>query len=127
LSSNLDEQVEEQFLVESHERVENVVNGEDDVEIGDRQKPEFLCFEPLRFLECSTRGAMPIFSGFVVEFPTFTFRADFQDTTQSRRAAIHDGAHNFGLFIRKAMSFFVFANMFAEDVSHFELRPRLLR
>ena len=100
-----------------------MVNGEDYVKIMNRQDPFLLRFEPLRFLESPTRGAMPIFSGFIVELPTLTFKADSQNAAHCWRAAIHDGVHDFRLLIRKPMRTLVFSNMFAEDVSHFVFRP----
>ena len=91
------------------------------------QQPFLLCFEPLSFLESAALGAMAILARLIKELPTLTFGASFQDPSESRCAARHNGAHGFGLLIRKPMSLFVFTDMFAEDVSHVVFHPWLLR
>lgn len=123
LCGGFNEKIEKKFLIESHQRIENMVNREDHMIIMDRQNPEFLSFEPLRLFKRTALGAMPILAGLIKELPTLAFGASLQDTTQGRRAASHDRAHGFGLLIRKSMSFFVFPNMFAEDVSHVVFHP----
>lgn len=104
-----------------------MINGEDDMEIMNGQNPFFLVFEPLRFLESPTLGTVSILSSLVVKLPTLTFRTSLQHSTHSGRAAIEYCAHGFMLLIRKPMRLFIFANMFAEDVSHIVFPLWLLR
>lgn len=104
-----------------------MVNGEDHMIIVNRQHPDLLRFEPLRLFKRAALWTMPIFAWFIAELPAFTFDASLQDSTESRRAAIQNGAHGFRLFIGKPMSAFVIANVFAEDVSHIVFHPWLLR
>ena len=87
------------------------------------QEPDFLRFEPLRLFKRAALGAVTILARLIAEFPAFTFDASLQDSTEGRSAAIQDGAHSFGLFIRKPMSAFVIADVFAEDVSHVVFHP----
>ena len=102
-----------------------MVNGEDDLEIMNWQNPFLLRFQPLRFLESPTLGTMAILSGFVVKFPLLTFGivTQFEYPAHCRRAAIDNRTHGFLLLIRKPMSFFICAHMFAEDVSHVVFHP----
>lgn len=104
-----------------------MVNGEDDMKIMNGQNPFLLVFQPLRFLESPTLGTVSILSGFIVKLPFFTFGTSLQNSAHRRRAAIDNRAHGFRLLIRKPMSFFVRAHMFAEDVSHIVFHPWLLR
>ena len=80
-------------------------------------------FEPLRLFKRAALWAMPILARLIAEFPAFTFEASLHHSTEGRRTTIHDGAHGFGLFIRKPMSAFVIADVFAEDVSHVVFHP----
>jgi hypothetical protein len=100
-----------------------MVDGEDDMEIMNGQDPFLLVFEPLRFLKSPTLGAVSIFSGFVVKLKILAFETHLQDAAQSRRTTNENGAHGFGLLIRKWMRFFIFPNMFAENASHIIFRP----
>jgi hypothetical protein len=67
-------------LIETNQRIENVVDGEDDMEIMNGQDPSFLVFEPLRFLECPTLGTVPILSSLVVKLPIHAIGAHLHDT-----------------------------------------------
>jgi hypothetical protein len=126
LSRHFEEQVVEQLLIESDQGIEEVVNGEDDVIVGNGQDPELLGFEPLGFFEGATLRAMAILTGLVMAFPAFTDRANLQDATESGRAAIQNGTDGFGLLIRKVMSAFVFAYVLAENLSDTEFRPLIV-
>ena len=66
---------------------------------------------------------MTVLAGFIVKFQPLTYKAHLHHAAHCRRAAIDDCAHGFGLLIRKPMSLFIFANMFAEDVSHSVFHP----
>ena len=103
-----------------------MVNGEDDMIIVNGQQPNLLRFEPLRLFKRAALCTVTILARLIAELPTFTFRALLQNSTEGRRAAIQDGAHGFGLLIRKPMSAFVIADMSAEDVSHVIFHPWLL-
>ena len=87
------------------------------------QQPDLLRFEPLGFFKCAALWAVTILARLIAEFPTLTFGASLQDSAERGRAAIQDRAHGFGLFIRKPMSAFVIADVFAEDVSHIVFHP----
>ncbi len=100
-----------------------MVNGENDVKIMDGQDPFLLGFQPLRFLERPALGTMAILAGFEMKFPFLALVAYLQNSTHCRRAAIDNRAHGFRLLIRKPMSFFVFANMFAENLCHIVFPP----
>lgn len=99
-----------------------MVNGEDDMEIMDGQYPFLLVFEPLRLLKRAALWTVPILARLIAEFPAFAFIAFLPHAPHGRRAAIQDGAHSFRLRIRKPMSAFVIADVFAEDVSQIEAR-----
>lgn len=90
LSSNFDEEIEEEFLIESHQVIENMVDGEDDMEIMDGQDPFLLVFEPLCFLERAAFWAMTILARLITEFPlpALLIIAPLQDTTECRCATI---------------------------------------
>ena len=77
----------------------------------------------MRLFKRAALWAMPILAGLIAEFPTFTFDASLHHSTKSRSTTIHNGAHGFGVFIRKPMSVFVIADVFAEDVSHVVFHP----
>ncbi len=87
------------------------------------QQPDLLRFEPLRFFKRAALWAMTILARLIAEFPAFTFDASLHHSTEGRSTTIHDGAHGFGLLIRKPMSAFVITNVFAEDVSHIVFHP----
>ena len=89
----------------------------------DRQQPDLLRFEPLRFFKRAALWAMPILARLIAELPAFTFDASLQDSTEGRSAAIQDSAHGFRLLIRKPMSAFVITDVSAEDVSHVVFHP----
>ena len=57
------------FLIPPHEWVENMIDGKDYMEIGDRQKPDLLSFQPLCFFKTPTFWAMAVFAGAVAELP----------------------------------------------------------
>lgn len=90
LSSDFDEEIEEEFLIESHQVIENMVDGEDDMEILDGQDPFLLVFEPLCFLERAAFWAMTILARLITEFPlpTLLIVAPFQDTAECGSATI---------------------------------------
>jgi hypothetical protein len=51
-----------------------MIYGENHMVVGNGQQPFLLRFEPLRLLESPTRGAVSIFSGFVMPFPALANR-----------------------------------------------------
>lgn len=118
LCGSLNQQVVHQLCIERNQRIENVVNRENDMVIMNGKKPDLLGFKPLRFFERTAFWTVAILAGFEMEFPTFTFGARLQHATHRRRAAIHNRAHGFGLLIRKPMSAFVFAYVSSENFSH---------
>ena len=119
LSGSFNEEIEKTFLIESQQRIEDMVQGEDHMIIMDRQNPFLLGFEPLRLLEGATLWAVAVLAGFVVKLPTLTCRTSLQHTAHGRGAAIHDRTHGFGLFIGKLMSAFVFSDMLSENIRNF--------
>lgn len=129
LSSGVDEELEEQFLIEGDQGIENVIDGEDDMKIVDGQDPFLLSFQPLGFLERPALGTMAVLAGFEVELPLLAgiIVTAFEHTAHGRRATLHDRIHRFGLLIRKSMKASVRAHVFAEDLSHVVLHPGLLR
>lgn len=126
LRGGVDEEFEERFLIEGDQGIEDMVDGEDDVVIGDGQQPFLLLFEPLGFLEGTALGTVTILAGFVVELPLLTNRAFLHHTAEGRGATLQDRTHCFGLLIGKAMCASVVADVFAEDLSHIVLCPGLL-
>ena len=100
-----------------------MIDSEDNMIIMNGQQPFLLRFEPLSLLKRTAFWTMPILARLIAKLPTLAFKARLQDSTQGRRAAIQNGTHGFGLLIRESMSAFVFADMFAEDVSHFVFHP----
>jgi hypothetical protein len=123
----VNEEIEEEFLIEPDQRIEDMVDGEDDMIIMDGQHPFLLRFEPLRLLEGTTQGTMTVLAGFEVKFPFLALGTCFQDTPHGWCAAIQDRIHRFGLLIRKAMRASVLAHVFAEDFSHVVFYTGLLR
>ena len=95
-----------------------MVNGEDDLEIMNWQNPFLLRFQPLRLFKCAALGTMPILAGFIVKLQSLANETHLHHTAHRRRAAIDNRTHGFRLLIRKPMSFFIFADMFAEDISY---------
>ena len=77
-------------MIETNQRIENVVDGEDDMEIMNGQDPSFLVFEPLRFLERTAFGAVTILARLITEFPlpALLIVAPLQDTAHRGCAAI---------------------------------------
>lgn len=71
LSCHIDEEIEEEFSIESNQVIEDMVDGEDDMEIMNGQDPFLLVFEPLRFLKSPTLGTVTILSSLVVKLPIF--------------------------------------------------------
>ena len=122
LGSRFNEEIEQKFLVERHQRIEDMIDGKDDMIIVDGQQPFLLFFQPLRLFKGTTLWTMAVLAGFVVELPLLTNRTFLHHAAHRRRAAIDNRAHGFGLFIGKPMSALVFADVFAEDVSHIEMR-----
>jgi hypothetical protein len=127
LSGNRNEEIEKQFLIEGNQVVENVVNGEDNVEIMNGQEPFLLVFQPLRLFERPTLGTMTILSSLVMKLKRLANHTHLEDPAHRRRAAIQNRAHRFRLLIRKPMRLFILADMSAEDVCHIIFHPRLLR
>jgi len=123
LSRDFDEQIEEPFPIERQQPIENMVNSEDDVIIRNGQDPFFLGFEPLGFFKRTAFGAMPILARLIPKLPLIADITQFQDTAHRRRAAIQNGAHGFGLLIRKPMRLFVFTDVFSDYVSHIVFHP----
>ena len=123
LSGKLDEQIEKQFLIESHQVIENMVDGEDDMEIVDGQDPFFLVFEPLRLFECPTLGTVSILSGLIVKLPILAYVTHLYNPAECGSAAIQNCTHGFGLLIGKPMRLFILTNMIAEDVSQIVFHP----
>ena len=97
-----------------------MVNRENDMEVMDGQNPFLLRFEPLCFLESPTLRTMAILAGFEMKLPFLALVTNLQNSTHCRRATIDNRAHGFRLLIRKPMSTLVFANVFAENLSHIE-------
>lgn len=116
LGSRVDAELEQEFLVECDQGIENVIDGEDDMIVVDGQQPFLLSFEPLRFLEGPTLGTMAVLAGFVVELPLLTDRTLLHDAAHGRRAAIEDRTHGFGLLIRKTMCAFVRPDVLTENI-----------
>jgi len=112
-------------LIESHQVIEDMVNGEDDVEIMDRQNPFLLGFQPLRLLKRPTLGTMAILSSLIVKLPILAYITPLHDAAHGRRAAIENCADSLMLLIRKPMRLFICANMLAEDFSHIVFHPGL--
>ena len=104
-----------------------MIDGEDDMIIRDRQQPDLLRFQPLRLLKRPTVWTMPILAWLVTELPLRTYIAQLQDSPQRWRATIQNVTHCLRLLIRKTVSAFVFANIFAENVSYVVFHPWLLR
>lgn len=127
LGCGVDEELEEQFLIEAHQWVEDMIEGEDNMKVLDWQQPFLLFFQPLRLLERTALRTMSVLAGLVVELPLLTNRAFLQHTAQRGRAASQDRTDRFRLLIRKAMRASVLTHMFAEDLSHVVLHPGLLR
>ncbi len=127
LRGGVDEELEEDFLIEAHQWVEDMIDREDDMIVVDGQQPFLLLLQPLGLLEGPALWAVTILAGFVVELPLLTHRTFFHHTTHGRRATLHDRTHCFRLLIRKAVCASVFAHVFAEDLSHVVLHPGLLR
>lgn len=88
LSRDINEEIEEEFLIESNQVIEDMINGEDDMEIMNGQDPFLLIFEPLCFLKSPTLGTMAILSSFVVELPIETVGTHGHNPAESGRAAI---------------------------------------
>jgi len=90
LSGNIDEEIEEELLIESDQVIENMVDGENDMEIMDGQDPFLLVFEPLRLLERTAFWAVTIFTRLITEFPlpALLIGTPLQDTAECRCAAI---------------------------------------
>ena len=126
LRSGVDEELEEDFLIEAHEWVEDMIDGEDDMKVVDGEQPFLLLFQPLGFLEGTALGTMSVFAGFVVELQLLTYRTFLHHTAHGRRATLQDRIHHFRLLIRKTMCASILAQMFAEDLSHVVLHPGLL-
>ena len=110
-------------MIEGNEWIENMVDGEDDMEVMNGPDPFLLVFEPLSFLERPTLGTVSILSSLVVKLPMLAFKTHLDDTAKSGGTTIQNCAHGFGLLIRKPMRLFIFTNMFAEDVSHIKFHP----
>jgi hypothetical protein len=127
LCGNPDEQIEEQFLIEGDQGIEDMVDGEDNMKVVDGQQPFVLFFQPLGFLERAALGAMTVLTGFAVELPLLTHRTLLHDATQRRCAALHDRIDRFRLLMRKSMKASVRAHVLAEDLSHVVWHPGLLR
>ena len=104
-----------------------MVNGKDDMKVMDGQDPFLLVFEPLRLLERPTLGTVSILSSLVMKLQRLANGTPLHHAAHRRRAAIDNCAHGFRLLIRKPMSFFICANMFAKNLSHIVFHPRLLR
>lgn len=88
MRGDINEQIEKQFLIESHQAIENMINREDDMEIMDGQDPFLLVFEPLRLLESPTLGTVSILSSLVVKFPILAFGTHLHDAAHGGCAAI---------------------------------------
>src|SRR6266545_4305226 len=67
LGSGVDEELEYLFPVEAYQRIEDVVDGEDDMKIMDGQQPFLLGLQPLGFLEGPALRTMAVLAGFAVE------------------------------------------------------------
>jgi len=118
LRSNRNENIEKEFLIETCERIENMVNRENDLKIGDREQPNLLLFEPLSLLESATLGAMSILARLINHFPPLTLIAPFPNTAHRRRATIKNIIHHLRLLIRKPILFPVFGYMPAKNIRH---------
>ncbi len=57
--------------MEGNQRVEDMVNCEDDLIIMDGQNPFLLGFEPLRLFKRAALRTMAILAGFIVKLPFF--------------------------------------------------------
>ena len=123
LSSDIDEEIEEELLIESDQVIENVVDGENDMEIMDGQDPFLLVFEPLRLFECPTLGTVAILSGLIVKLPILAYVTHLYNPAECGSAAIQNCTHGFGLLIGKPMRLFILTNMIAEDVSQIVFHP----
>ena len=123
LCGDFDEEIEKQFLIERNQRIENMINGEDNVIIMDGQKPFLLGFQPLRFLKRPAQWTVTILAGFEMKLPLFAYVANLQHPAHRRCAAIDNRAHGFRLLIRKPMRLFIFSDVFAENVSHIVFHP----
>jgi hypothetical protein len=69
LCGSVNEEIEQAFLVESDQGIEDMVEGEDDMIIVDGQEPDLLGFQPLGLLEGTTLWTMAVLASFVVELP----------------------------------------------------------
>ena len=75
-------------MIESNQVIEDMINGEDHMEVMNGQDPFLLVFEPLCFLKSPTLGTVTILSSLVVKLPIETVGTHGHNPAESGRATI---------------------------------------
>jgi hypothetical protein len=115
----MEEQVIKATLVVQDQRIENVGNGEDDVEVRDRKESVHTCFEPVGPLTGLAFGTVAIAAGIVRDAGESARIAAIDVSAPAGGAAGGQTAQNLGLIYGQWMTLAVRRPLLAQDVSDF--------
>jgi len=127
LGDGSEQDIKKDGLVAESERIQFLRNGEDDVEVGNRQERGQSFFEPIVAGYALALGTVAIATGMLGDALVTAGVALVQVSAEGGRAALHDVAHHLSLRGRRRVSAAILLAVRTENIGDLKGRPVVSR